>query len=217
MIKKLLMCAALLAPTIGHASPSSITLSPDRKVATFHGAPARTTLPQWIAPAGKTKIIDTLGKGDAYNCCEGWTLANPQSVVALQQWIAYPITPTADATVTEIVEAIGYVAGDDSVTVALLADNGGTPGAVLESKKIGNLEAFGNCCAVAVDHLKTGVPIKAGTTYWVAAILPSKKQATSFDVFNWSTSNSSTVPFAFYNGSWTVTSGPYAAFAVYGD
>ena len=54
-------------------------------------------------------------------------------------------------------------------------DAGGVPGAVLEEKLVKDLETFGDCCTVAVDKLKKGVPVTAGTTYWVAAILPSKK------------------------------------------
>ena len=64
---------------------------------------------------------------------------------------------------------------------------------------------------------ETGVPVTKGTTYWVGAILPTKKQATTWDAFNFSTVNTNSVPFAFYNGAWNLTSGPYAAFAVYGN
>jgi hypothetical protein len=218
MLKNLLLSAAMLLPTTALAAPSGITLSPDRAITSFHGAPLRGTLPQWIPPPGKTKIIDTLGKGDAYNCCSGWTVSNAQSATGLQQWIAFPFTPTANATVTEIVEAIGYAAGTDSVTVALLADNGGVPGTVLEEKSVGNLETFGVCCSVAVDHLKTGVPVTAGTTYWVGALLPKKKQSTTWDAWNFSSVDTNIVPFAFFNSSgWTLTSGSDAAFAVFGD
>ena len=218
MLKNLLLSAAMLLPTTTLAAPLGVTLSPDKAVTSFHGAPLTRTLPRWIAPNSRTKIIDTLGKGDAYNCCEGWTVANAQSEAALQQWIAFPITPTANATVTEIVEAIGYVAGTDSVTIALLADNNGVPGTVLEEKKKASLETFGACCSVAVDRLKTGVPVTAGTTYWVGALLPRKSQSTTWDAWNFSSANTNTVPFAFFNSSgWNLTSGPYSAFAVYGD
>ena len=109
------------------------------------------------------------------------------------------------------------MAGANIVTIALLADNGGVPGAVLQEKTVKNIED-GGCCAVAVDHLATGVPVTAGTTYWVAALLPFKGEAATFDAWNYSSANTNTGTLACFNGSaWTVTSGHYAAFAVYGN
>lgn len=208
----------MLLPVTALAAPAGVTLSPNKAITKFQGTALRRTLPEWKAPKGKTKIIDTIGKGDnAYDCCNGWTVSNVGSPTGLTQWIAYPITPKTSTTVTEIVEAMGYVAGGNSVTVALLADSGGSPGAVLAEKTVKNLETFGDCCALAKAKFKTGVPVTAGTTYWVAAILPSKKQATTWDAYNFSTVDTDTVPFAFYNGTWNVSSGPYTAFAVYGD
>jgi hypothetical protein len=217
MLKNLLLSAALMLPVTALAAPSGITLSPNKAITVYHGSALKRTLHPWTAPRGKKAIIDTLGSPITYNDGSGWTVANPQSEAGLQQWIAYPITPKKSTTITEIVEAVGYVAGGDSVTVALLADSGGSPGAVLEKKTVKNLETFGECCTVAVDKLKTGVPVTAGTTYWVAALLTSKSEATTWDAFNFSSINTSTVPFAFYNGTWNVSSGPYVGFAVYGS
>ena len=218
MLKNLLLSAAMLLPTTALAAPSGITLSPNKAITTFHGAPGRATLPKWLPPASRTKIINTLGKPITYNCCSGWTIANAQSQAGAQQWVAYPITPKVSTTVTEIVEAVGFVTGTDSVTVALLADNSGVPGTVLEQKTVKNLETFGNCCVVAVDRLRTGVPVTAGTTYWVGALLPKKSQSTTWDAWNFSSTNTKVVPFAYFNSSgWNVSSGAYTGFAVYGN
>ncbi len=217
MIKSILLSAAMLLPVAAFAAPAGVTLSPNKAVTFYHGPALKHTLRPWSAPRGKKAIIDTLGDPITYNSGSGWTVSNAQSQAGLQQWIAYPIVPKKSTTITEIVEAVGYVVGDDSVTIALMADDNGAPGAVLEQKTVKNLETFGQCCAVAVDKLKTGVPVTKGTTYWVGAILPTKKQATTWDAFNFSTVNTANVPFAFYNGTWNLTSGPYAAFAVYGN
>jgi len=218
MLKTLLFSAAMLLPVTVLAAPVGVTLSPNKAITKFQGTAFRRTLPEWKAPRGKKKIIDTIGTGsNAYNCCDGWTVSNSGSETGATQWVAYAITPKKNATVSEIVEAIGYVAGGDSVTIALLADNSGSPGAVLEQKTVKNLETFGDCCTLAKAKLKTGIPVTAGTTYWVAAILPSKKQATTWDAWNLSTANTNTSTFAYYNGVWNVTTAQYAAFAVYGD
>jgi hypothetical protein len=217
MLKNLLMSAAMLLPVTALAAPVGVTLSPNKAITVYHGAHLKGTLPAWAAPRGKKAIIDTLGSPVTYDEGDGWTVSNAQSETGAEQWIAYPITPKKSTTITEIVEAVGYVAGADSVTVALLADSNGSPGAVLEQKVVKNLETFGDCCSVAVDKFKKGVAVTGGTTYWVAAILPSKKEATTWDAFNFSTVNTQTVPFAYFNGVWNVSSGPYTGFAVYGS
>ena len=216
MLKNILLPAAMLLPITALAAPAGVTLSPNKAVTTYHGSPMRRTLPAWSAPRGKKAIIDTLGSPITYNSSSGWTVSNAQSQTGAQQWDAYSFTPKKSTTVTEIVEAVSYVTGTDSVTLALMADNNGAPGAVLQEMTVKNLETFGQCCAVAVGKLKTGVPVTAGTTYWVGAILPSKKQATTWDAWNFSTVNTNTAPFAYYNGAWNVTTAAYAAFAVYG-
>jgi hypothetical protein len=216
MLKTLLMSVAILLPATALAAPSGVTLSANGAMTVSHKAPGKHMLSNWNPPPHKSVIFTTLGAGNAYNPNNGWTIADP-GTVGFEQWFAFPITPAADATVTQIVEAIGYVAGTNSVTIALMTDNGGVPGDVLQSKTVTNLDTFGNCCNVAVDKLKTGVPVKAGTTYWVAAILPKKKQNTTWDAWNLSTEDQDVVPAAFYNGTtWVQTSANYSAFAVYG-
>lgn len=219
MYKALLLSVAILLPVTALAAPHSVTLSPNGAMTIFHGAhgtSGKHMLPNWIAPRGKA-IFNTFGQDNAYNPNNGWTVANP-GAVGFTQWFAFPITPSADATVTKIVEAIGYVTGTNSVTIAIMSDNGGVPGDILQSKTVKNLDTFGNCCNVAVDRLKTGVPVKAGTTYWIAAMLPKKKQANTWDAWNLSTANTNSVPAAFYNGTnWVQTTANYSAFAVYGQ
>lgn len=218
MIKLALLSlgASSLALGTALAAPSGVTLSPNKAITIFHGVPGKHVLSNWNPPKSKKAIFSTLGDDNAYNPSNGWTIANP-GTVGFTQWFAFPITPSKDATVSEIVEAVGYVTGTNSVTVALMSDNGGLPGDVLQEKTVKNLDTFGNCCNVAVDKIKDGIQLKGGTTYWVAAILPQKKQYTTWDAWNYSTENTSSVPAAFYNGtSWVQTTAQYSAFAVYG-
>jgi hypothetical protein len=217
MFKYLLFSTALLFPAAAVSAPIGVTLSADKAITTFQSGQRKPMLPNWSPPKGKTKIFDTLGKADAYNSSSGWTISSAGSEAGAQQWFAFAITPAADATVTEIVEAVTNVAGTNSVTIALLADNNGIPGAVLEEKEVKNLDTFGNCCTVAVDKFKTGVQVTAGSTYWVAAILPKKKQSTTWDAWNYSSVNTDSGTAAFYNGGWTSVPSEYSAFAVYGD
>ena len=216
MYKALMLSVALLLPATAYAASQSVTLSRNGAMTVFHGTPGKHMLSNWNPPPHKSVIFSTMGTDNDYNCCSGWTISDP-GTVGFTQWFAFPITPTTDATVTEIVEAVGYVAGTNSVTIALMTDNGGVPGTVLQEKTVKNLDTFGNCCNVAKDKLKTPVPLTAGTTYWIAALLPKKKQATTWDAWSLSTENTNSVAAAFYNGSsWVQTTASYAAFAVYG-
>jgi len=216
MLKTLLMSVAILLPATALAAPHSVTLSKNGAMTVAHGTPGKHMLSNWNPPPGKSVIFTTLGEGNAYNPGSGWTIANT-GAVGFTQWFAFPVTPSADATVTQIVEAVGYVTGTNSVTIALMDDNGGVPGNILQKKTVKNLDTFGNCCNVAVDKFRTGVPVKAGTTYWVAALLPKKSQASTWDAWNLSTADQDVVPAAFYNGTtWVQTNANYSAFAVYG-
>jgi hypothetical protein len=224
-LKNLLLSAAVLLPVAALAASPGVTVTQNGVTVTHNGAktmlqgaPGKQALPNWSPPAGKIKIFDTLGKKPyTYNGSEGWTIANAKSEAGSQQWYAFAVTPKANATVTEIVEAVSYVTGTNSVTIALLADNNGVPGDVLQEKTVKALQTFGDCCAVAVDKVKTGVQVKAGTTYWVAAILPVKKQSTTWDAWNFSSANTGSGTSAYYNGTWNVSSSEYAAFAIYGQ
>lgn len=224
MLKSLLFSAAVLLPITALAAPVGVTLSPNKAITSFHGAPSRPTLPQWIPPINAYTIINTFAAlPTTYNCCSGWTVSNLASAAGTQQWIAYPITTGAAAPGLKVVEAVGYVSSassaGDSVTIALYSDTvvGGihVPGKLLAKKRKTTLETFGLCCIVATADLD--VPVTAATAYWVAAILQRADQSTTWDAWNFSTTNTNTVPFAFYNGTWNLTSGSYAAFAVYGQ
>ena len=218
-MKNLFLSAALLLPAAALAAPSGVTLTHEGAVTHFHGTPGIRMLPRWSPPAGKTAIFNTLGKSKktySYSDGDGWTISNPGSETESLQWFAYAITPKSDVTVTDIVEAVSYVAGAEEVTVALLDDAGGVPGKVLTSKVVKKLETFGDCCAVASAKVKP-VMLKKGTTYWVGAILPSKKESTTWDAWCFSTYNTGSGPAAYYTSSgWNAASEPYAAFAVYG-
>jgi hypothetical protein len=209
----------MLLPATAFAVPSGVTLTHEGAVTEFHGTPGIRTLPQWHPPKGAISIFNTLGakkKSWTYGDGSGWTISNPGSEAETLQWFAYAITPTQSATLTEIAEAVGYVTGFEGVTIAVLADNNGSPGKVLWSKLVTKLETFGDCCAVATAKVK-GVAVTAGTTYWIGALLPSKKEANTWDAWCFSTYNTGSGPAAYYTTSgWNTASEPYAAFAVLG-
>lgn len=184
------------------AGPAGVTTSADGRTT----ASATTIPPSFVVPhrsqfhtEGLTEIYSTFNSDstNAYDCCGGWTISARDSVVGLRQAVAMPFTPAADANVTKIGVAVGYVTGVNGVSVALYSDSAGLPGEVIERFKVSSLPTFGECCVTESVHLK-GVPVTAGTQYWVVVKTGKIGDAT------WAAWNFNTIsalgPFAFNQG-----------------
>ena len=155
-----------------------------------------------------------------YFCCSGATVSGPDSALGFQSWPAMEFTPSTDATVTELDLAIEWISGTNEVDLGLYTDAGGIPGTLLKTFKASGLQSVGGCCSLAVGKDKEGIPITAGTPYWVAATTARNAPDTfgSWE-FN-STDQVDAVPSAVNKGSGWVTNGgavPAASFAVYGN
>jgi hypothetical protein len=101
-----------------------------------------------------------------YNAFTGLPISGPHTIHG-QYWFAAAFTPTANATVQEIDVAAASIAGNrDIVQIHLYADASGIPGTELWSGHA-TLPVFGTCCAIATLHDKAGVPLTAGTQYWL--------------------------------------------------
>jgi hypothetical protein len=94
---------------------------------------------------------------------------------------AMHFTLTASATLTAIDLPIGYESGTNLFNVQLRANNGGVPGAIIESIALSNLPtAFNEPLAVATSALHP--VLTAGTEYWVV-VAPGN--ASTNGVWNW--------------------------------
>lgn len=103
-----------------------------------------------------------------YFCCFGIAVAGPNNGYDPEQWWAEAFTPGANATVTRIEVAVTYMAGPtNGVNIGLYTDANGVPGAPLVSEDVTNLPPFGGCCTVMNIKDKNGIPVTAGTQYWV--------------------------------------------------
>lgn len=65
-----------------------------------------------------------------------------------------------------------------NATISINADNGGIPGAVLDSQNVTVTTPYGSCCAGTTVQLHA--PLTAGTRYWVVA-----SGASSSDLLDW--------------------------------
>jgi hypothetical protein len=99
-----------------------------------------------------------------------------------QTWAAVAFTPTANATVTKIETSAGRQGGGTAgFELGLWDDANGVPGKPIKSFHVANLPAYGQCCSVSVANDKAGIPVTAGTQYWVVVSTKAK----DIDIYAW--------------------------------
>ncbi|HXM20381.1 MAG TPA: choice-of-anchor R domain-containing protein [Terriglobales bacterium] len=124
-------------------------------------------------------------KGE-YWCCGGYNVMGPAQG---EQWMAAPFTPGADHTVTRIEVAVGYSQGKtNGVVLSLNRDSNGVPGKALKTWNASGLPRFGACCTVVVKSDASGIPVSAGTQYWVVLSTNSHEKDT-VDGWNFNDTN----------------------------
>lgn len=112
----------------------------------------------------------------------GNTVAQGGSNFPFQTWVGVAFTPTADATVKRIQVAAGrQSSGTNGFEVNLYSDASGVPGTVLGTVHVSNLPTYGQCCQLATANFSTGIPVTAGTQYWV--VVSTTAQDT--DIYAW--------------------------------
>ena len=167
MFKTVLLSTAALAliATSADARPE-VTLSKDNRFVSVlpHNGQSVPAIP------GVTYVYQTIAKNKkgAYFCCYGNTISGPSSFFGAAYGVAEQFVLSADASITHLAAAVGYVSGDDSVTLTLYADNGNnSPGSKLAQGKGTTSTAFGFCCGITKAKIKS-TSLKANTPYWVA-------------------------------------------------
>jgi hypothetical protein len=106
---------------------------------------------------------------DYFNDTTGYYVLGPDNSVGdTEQAIGLPFTPKADAHVSQLQAAIGYISGTSAVDIGLYSDASGTPGTLLAAGHSPNIPDFGACCTV-VSVAITPTAVTAGTQYWIVA------------------------------------------------
>jgi hypothetical protein len=97
-------------------------------------------------------------------------------------WQGEAFTPTADATVTELQVGLGDLnSGSGSIQLSLYDDANGVPGNVLKSAAAKHVQPYGECCGATTAKLGAGVPVTAGTQYWLVV----STTARDTDIYGW--------------------------------
>lgn len=170
MIKTVLLTSAAfaLATSAAYAGPP-VSLSKDNR--TVSVAPGKVMgQPGSLVQFPGTYSFNNFAKkykNGLYFCCYGNTISGPSSFFGAAYAAAVQWTQATDATVTKLSAAVGYVSGDQKVTLTLYADSGNnTPGQALASKTGTTNTFFGECCGVVSVKIKS-TNLKAGTPYWI--------------------------------------------------
>jgi hypothetical protein len=177
---------ALASVTVFAAAKDGIVLSKDgRTVTTTNRTPSvkRTV----DSDAGLVKIFDNIGtaypKG-SYWCCEGYTIFGPTAISgAPEYWEAGAFTPSANHTVTKVKVAVGYVEGANALVLGLYSDANGVPGTAIKTWHLSNMPGFGSCCIVETKRDGAGIPVTAGTQYWIV-LKTNKNSSNTFAAWN---------------------------------
>lgn len=204
------------------AGRHGIVTSQDGRMSIAQRTPSHIT--PWKEPseASLTKIAGNLSQYPfgTYFCCYGYTITGPQSFLGTAYWVAVPFTPSAAYSVKKIEASVGFAGdGTNGVTLSLNADAGGIPGAALASGNLTNLSDYGECCTLVVAQGPGGVPVNAGTQYWVV-VSTSASTATTFDAWAFNSTDMRSYSFASYNsttGTWGASDGLLPGYAVYGQ
>lgn len=199
-----------LAVTAALAAPTSSMLSNGAAVTTVTRGYETGGFYHAHAPVGGTVIFDSIGTG-GYNCCSGWTISGPSSVVGEQVWSAIQITPTASGKVKHVVAGVGYVTGNNAAELAIYSDASNLPGTMLWSADVSSLPTFGSTSTTTVQAKVTKVKIKKHKPFWVAVQTDSSSSNT-WDA--WNDSNTTNAPLAQNTGSGWTNFGSNAAGAV---
>jgi hypothetical protein len=173
--------------------------------------------PDTAIPEGTNTIYSTFGSGHSYNCCTGWTLSGPTSVVGTPFSAAMAFTPTKGTyLLTQLDLAIGYVSGTSGYKLELDADDHGKPGRKIAKWEVTGLPIFGYTSnSVETIKVKGLILLEKHHQYWLVPKVNSDEWA----AWNW---NSVAVS---GNGLWsndggstwtTIGTNPSGAFDVLG-
>lgn len=181
----LLSTAALaLAITSAGAQPQTMLSNDKRFVAALPHGGGQSVPAERIPGTYVMSTIDPSAVG-AYYCCYGDTVSGPSSLLGVAYGVAEQFELKEATTVRILLAAVGYVSGDQSVTLSLYADNGSNEPGTLLAQGTGSVgTALGFCCGLVKVKIKK-TRLSADTPYWVAITTTgSNYEAAELQVFN---------------------------------
>jgi hypothetical protein len=117
--------------------------------------------------ANSVPLFNTFGPGHSSNCCSGW--GESGSGNQAPDIVAMAFTTSVTSVLGSIDVAIGWTGAPNQYTLALMTDNGGLPGSILETWKVTPSFEFGSCsnCFNTV-FANQHIVLQSGVQYWLA-------------------------------------------------
>jgi hypothetical protein len=119
-------------------------------------------------------VYDDLGSGGSVyqHGGGGWDATGPSSGTCNFGCgnVAFSFTPTVTSYLTQLQLGVGFASGTNSVTVELLSDSTGSPGAILESWNVQGLPSDTACCTLQTLLGNGTLPLLAGSNYWLSVL-----------------------------------------------
>ncbi|SRR5579872_295849 len=167
-----LPCVALIAfasLALRAGNRNDFVFSPDGRTVWATHAPSHITMP----PAQDAAAITIAGNlsrypNATYFSVWGNTIAQGGANFPFQAWEAIAFTPQANATITQVEVSAGrQSSGVTGYELSIYNDAGGVPGTAIGTTHVSNIPIYGQCCDLAVVNDPAGLPVTAGTQYWV--------------------------------------------------
>jgi len=165
------------AAALAVGSKQDFMLSPDGKRITALNPSSHFTARNPASDAKLTTIAGNLSDYPfgTYFCCYGNTLAEGPPSFLFTTWVAIAFTPSANATITRVeVPVFTYAQSEPNFLVNIDSDASGVPGKALKTWHATAGYPYGSCCTLDVENDATGIPVTAGTQYWVAITTSAK-------------------------------------------
>jgi hypothetical protein len=179
-LARIVICLAVLAligvTALALGTKQNFITSSDGRLAIATKGPSAIKVSDPSEDAGLTHIGGNLSKYQfgTFFCCYGNTIAQGGANFPFQTWVGLPFTPAADGTVTKIKAAVGTFGGPSGFELSMRADEGGIPGKTIKTFHIKTPPTYGDCCTLDVGSDSAGIPVTAGTQYWIVASTTAK-------------------------------------------
>ncbi|MGD0014742.1 MAG: choice-of-anchor R domain-containing protein [Bryobacteraceae bacterium] len=125
-----------------------------------------------VANASPVVLFNNFGPGDTFDTGTGWTLGGGGVSGNEGDTQGFVFTPGATAQLSMIELAVGRFSGANELTVWLMSDAAGQPGASLESFVFsGAMTSFGSTTIISANSVSHPL-LNAGTQYWLIGAPP---------------------------------------------
>ncbi|MGC9991634.1 MAG: choice-of-anchor R domain-containing protein [Candidatus Cybelea sp.] len=143
---------------------------------------AQVAAPANYAHAKLVTIVSNLASyaSGRYWAFEGSPVTGPEGQRGFpENWRAVAFSPSANHTATAVQVGVALSSGTNGLVLSLNRDDKGVPGKAIATAQLSDLPAFGTCCTIKAATLGKGVPLKAGTRYWVVVSTNSSELTTN--------------------------------------